>query len=316
MAKQGLRGRVEAMADGLRRLRMLGGSAESLWLARKQVPEVDARDRARGIRRLSLALSDVRARITGDGPRTFVIIPDPPNTIEHYDALIELLRPHAQVVVFEVPGFGLSFPRTGRFDFSPRAYTALTIEVIEHLGLRDVTLVYACIGGYVGLMASRQRPDLVSRLVLCQTPSQDDMRRWAKRFDKLGLLGMPVVGQGLMMIAKDRATRFWYQAALPEGADDAPFLSPALAAQSQGGPYALASGIQAMRTLAPDSLDGVAQPTTIVWGHADRTHAKTEPRSLLPVVPHARFVSFDRSGHFPDLEEPERFAALLLDPQA
>ena len=38
-----------------------------------------------------------------------------------------------------------------------------------------------------------------------------------------------------------------------------------------------------------------------------------DPRSLLTVVPHARFVAFERCGHFPDLEDPRRFAELLLD---
>jgi pimeloyl-ACP methyl ester carboxylesterase len=31
------------------------------------------------------------------------------------------------------------------------------------------------------------------------------------------------------------------------------------------------------------------------------------------VAPHARFVSFERSGHFPDLEEPQRFAELVME---
>jgi pimeloyl-ACP methyl ester carboxylesterase len=332
--------RFDELAAIGRRMQRLGGVAESWWLARRRVPPIDAHDRARGVHRIELAHSTVRLRTVGSGARTIVLVPDPPNTLEHYDELVELLRQDALVVVFEVPGFGLSYPRSIRFGFSPHEYAAVVIELLDHLELRDVTLGFSCIGGYVGLLAARQRPapigesrargegtpsaspagrgrgapvGSIGRLILSQTPAHDQMLRWARRFDRVGLLGVPVLGQALMMIARDRATRFWYPAALPEGADAARYLQPALAAQRLGGPYSLASGIQSMRTLDPDALRGVAQPTTIVWGHADRTHAKTSPRSLLQVVPHARFVSFERCGHFPDLEDPRRFARLILE---
>ncbi|HEY4241835.1 MAG TPA: alpha/beta hydrolase [Kofleriaceae bacterium] len=290
----------------------LGGRFESARLARAKIPGIGARDAERGYQRLGLRHADVRVRIAGSGPRTIVIVPDPPNTIEHYDALVELLAPHARVVLFEVPGFGLSFPRTSTFGFSAAHFSDVLVEVIEALSLSHVTLVMSCIGGYVALATARARPELVARLVLAQTPAHRDMVAWARRFDRLGILGLPVVGQALMWLVKTRATRFWYENALPAGANAAPFAAPALAAQALGGPYALASGIQAMRALDLAIIAGVEQPVTIAWGHADRTHASTDPRGLVEVVPHADFHSFTQSGHFPDLEDPERFAALVL----
>jgi pimeloyl-ACP methyl ester carboxylesterase len=292
----------------------LGGMVESIYLSRFEPPPIAAADAARGIQRLELEHATVRVRITGEGAHTVVIVPDPPNTLEHYDELIDLLvvRGGVRVVCFEVPGFGLSFPRSLTFSFSAEEYTDLVIELLARLGLRDVTLAMSCIGGYVALMAARLRPELIGRLVLCQTPAHHDMVAWAKRFDRLGLLGVPLVGQAIMWLVKNPATRFWYSAALPLGADVARYAAPALAAQRLGGPYALASGIQAMRRLDLRELDGVTQPITLAWGHADRTHARTDPRSLLTVVPHARFVAFERCGHFPDLEDPRRFAELVF----
>jgi pimeloyl-ACP methyl ester carboxylesterase len=290
----------------------LGGVVEAFVLARRAPPPVSDEERRRGIVRVELDQASIRLRDTGSGSRTFVVVPDPPNTIEHYDDLIERLRPHGRVVCFEVPGFGLSLPRSISFGFGATDYVAVIASLIDRLDLRDVTLVMSCIGGYVALIVARERPDRISRVVLSQTPAHRDMLRWARRFDRLGLLGVPVVGQALIWAIQERATRFWYPNALPAGADAAPFLAPALAAQARGGPYALASGIQAMRRLDPSLLRGVTQPVTIAWGHADRTHAKSDPRSLLDVVPHARFVSFDRCGHFPDLEDAPRFAELAV----
>ena len=306
---------VELAAAVAERVGTLGGMLESIYLSRFEAPPIHPADVARGIQRLDLEHATVRLRIAGDGPQPVVIVPDPPNTLEHYDELIDLLvaRGGVRVICFEVPGFGLSFPRSLTFSFSAEEYTDVVVELLDRLALRDVTLVMSCIGGYVGLMAARLRPELIARLVLSQTPTVEHMIRWAKRFDRLGLLGLPMIGQAIMWLVKDPATRFWYSAALPVGADVARYQAPALAAQRLGGPYALASGIQAMRRLDLRELHGVTQPITLVWGHADRTHARTDPQSLLAVVPHARFVSFQRAGHFPDLEEPGRFVELVVE---
>jgi pimeloyl-ACP methyl ester carboxylesterase len=287
-------------------------AALDVTLARRLRRDTTPDDAARGIARWELPSSSIRVRDTGGSGPVFVIVPDPPNTIEHYDRLIERLAPAGRVVCFEVPGFGLSYPRAASFGFGADDFAQVLVEVLHHAEVRDVTLMMSCIGGYVALLVARRHPELVAQLLLSQTPTVAHMRRWARRFDRIGVLGMPLAGQALIHLIKDRATRFWYANALPEGVDPAPYLAPALEAQRRGGPYALASGIQAMRRLDPSTLAGVEQPVTVVWGGADRTHTGTDPRSLLEVVPHARFVPFDRSGHFPDLEDVERFSALAL----
>lgn len=290
----------------------LGGRFEALALARRRPPPIDAHDRARGLRRLELDVASVRVRDVGRGPRTIVFIPDPPNTIEHYDELFHLLAADARVVCFEIPGFGLSYPRTARFSCGPDDYAAVFTEILERTDVRDATMVASCLAAYVTMIVARRRPDLIANLVLCQTPAPEYMVRWARRFDPAGFLGVPILGQAIMFAVHAPATRIWYPAALPYGADPAPFLAPAAATQRAGGPYALASGIQSLHRLDAAELDDVRQPLTVCWGQADRTHADTDPCSLQRHVPHARFEHFERCGHFPDLEDPRRFARIVL----
>jgi pimeloyl-ACP methyl ester carboxylesterase len=52
---------------------------------------------------------------------------------------------------------------------------------------------------------------------------------------------------------------------------------------------------------------------TVIWGDQDRSHRGTDPHSLRLGIPQAELVRFPDCGHFPDIEEPERCAALLLD---
>jgi len=48
-----------------------------------------------------------------------------------------------------------------------------------------------------------------------------------------------------------------------------------------------------------------------VWGSVDKSHRDTAPESLLNCVPGAEIIRFDECGHFPDLEQPERYTQLL-----
>ena len=54
-------------------------------------------------------------------------------------------------------------------------------------------------------------------------------------------------------------------------------------------------------------------PCTMVWGGLDRSHCATDARSVLDCVPHAQIVHFGDCGHFPDLEQPKRYATLLRE---
>ena len=259
-----------------------------------------------GVRFVELPQATLRVRVAGTGPVALVIVPDPPNVIEHYDRLIALLAPHLRVVCCEAPGFGFSRPAPG-FDFSPASQAASMAALLARLALGPYLLAFPCFAGLVAVQLAAEHPELVNGLVIVQTPAWSEALGWVRRIDRRGLLQTPWLGQLAMSFGKRRVARGWYRAALPPGADPAPFLAPALAAFERGGTYCLASAFQAAcRTPAP-RLGPVRQPALVVWGGADRTHRRTDKRSILEYVPRADWVDFAAAGHFPDLEQPERF---------
>ena len=259
-----------------------------------------------GVRFVELPQATLRVRVAGTGPVALVIVPDPPNVIEHYDRLIALLAPHLRVVCCEAPGFGFSRPAPG-FDFSPASQAASMAALLARLALGPYLLAFPCFAGLVAVQLAAEHPELVNGLVIVQTPAWSEALGWVRRIDRRGLLQTPWLGQLAMSFGKRRVARGWYRAALPPGADPAPFLAPALAAFERGSTYCLASAFQAAcRTPAP-RLGPVRQPALVVWGGADRTHRRTDKRSILEYVPRADWVDFAAAGHFPDLEQPERF---------
>jgi len=60
-------------------------------------------------------------------------------------------------------------------------------------------------------------------------------------------------------------------------------------------------------------LSNIAVPTLIVWGEHDAICLREEQQVLAAAIHDAKLVSYAEAGHAPHWEEPERFAADLLD---
>jgi pimeloyl-ACP methyl ester carboxylesterase len=55
-------------------------------------------------------------------------------------------------------------------------------------------------------------------------------------------------------------------------------------------------------------LHRVRIPTLVLWGASDRITSESYGRAYAAAIPNARFELIERAGHFPHLEQPEKFA--------
>jgi pimeloyl-ACP methyl ester carboxylesterase len=58
---------------------------------------------------------------------------------------------------------------------------------------------------------------------------------------------------------------------------------------------------------------GIDVPTLVVWGTRDRMIPAWHATTAHQVIEDSRVVLFEGAGHFPHLDQPERFAQLLAD---
>jgi pimeloyl-ACP methyl ester carboxylesterase len=240
-----------------------------------------------------------------------VFVPDGPNVIEHYGRLIELLTPHVRVVCFDMPGFGHSLP-SRRYRHSLDQGAAAVLGVLDALHIRSATLAFSCANGFYALRAAQMAPDRIACLVLSQTPSLNAMHRWVERIIPRPIT-IPVVGQIAAWLFRRKAANSWYHAALPKTTEAGPFQDKALHALANGACFCLAGVVQGLCRENDELLSQVTTPLTVVWGTQDRSHRLTDPNSLSVSAPHAELVRFQDCGHFPDVEQPERYATLLLE---
>lgn len=264
-----------------------------------------------GTERLELPSAVVRLRRGGAKTGTpVVVVPDPPNTVEHYDGVFARLSEGGPVAVVEAPGFGFSVPR-GPFRFEVKDLSRVLEELLLALDFRRATLSLACVGAFAALDLAARRPDLVARLVLSQVASRREMTAWVVREDLLGVIQTPFLGQIAVRAAWRLLIARWYRSALPEGTDPGPWKRPAHRALSAGAGFPLASAFQVFARDAGPDLPLLKQPVTVLFGAADRTHGATDRGSITVDVPGARLLVYSRAGHFPDLENTDEWIRFL-----
>jgi pimeloyl-ACP methyl ester carboxylesterase len=240
-----------------------------------------------------------------------IFVPDGPNVIEHYEALFALLTPHLRVVCFDMPGFGFSLPQASYTHALDQGAQAV-LGVMDALKIDTATLAFSCANGFYALRAAQRAPERITRLVLSQTPSLVAMHAWTARVVPWPLR-VPVLGQLAGWLFKRKAARSWYRIALPRTTDAQPYQEKTLNAFNGGACFCLAGVVQGLAREAPKSLHGITTPCTLVWGAQDHSHKHTNPQSFVDCAAQADIVRFDDCGHFPDIEQPARFAAVLLE---
>jgi pimeloyl-ACP methyl ester carboxylesterase len=246
----------------------------------------------------------------GDDHRPCIVFtPDGPNVVAHYRRLIDLLAPRFRVVCFDMPGFGFSLPApdyTHSLDHGARAVLA----VLDQLQIGRATLAFSCANGLYAIRAAQLAPTRVASLMLTQTPALAAMQAWAYRMIPHPLR-MPMAGQLITWLARRKLAQLWYRSALPATTDAGTFQQTARRSFDAGGCFCLAGVVQGL--LRETSL--AASPDilcTLVWGDLDRSHRATPPESLRDCLPQAEIVQFGDCGHFPDLEQPERYAREIV----
>jgi pimeloyl-ACP methyl ester carboxylesterase len=70
---------------------------------------------------------------------------------------------------------------------------------------------------------------------------------------------------------------------------------------------------QNLATVSEEQARGIKAPTLILWGKHDKLLDPSDAGVLDRVIPNSSAVLLEKSGHIPQIEEPERFNQLVRD---
>lgn len=240
---------------------------------------------------------DVTVDDSGEG-RTFLLLHGGggPQTVTGFAELLATKGP-ARVLTPTHPGFG-GTPRPDGLT-SMAGLAALYCELLDRLGLDDVTVIGNSIGGWIA-----------AELALLGSPRV----RGVVLVDGVGIEveGHPVTD--ISPLSMDELARLSYfnPAAFridPDAMTEAQRAGMAAnraALQVYGGAR---MGDPALR----GRLAAVACPALVVWGEADRIGDPDYGRAYAAAIPGARFELLPGAGHLPQLETPEQLLRAVWD---
>ena len=232
--------------------------------------------------------------------------------------LVDKMDDDHRVVVPDLFGHGESAKPTG--DYSLSSHAATLRDLIDHLGIETVTLVGHSLGGGIAMQFFYLFPERVERLVLVGSGGLGREVNLLLRSATLPLAeqvlsvaaSAPVlsrveaIGRGAQKLGwrpgSDIGAIWRGFTSLGDRESRKAFLATTRAVIDIGG----------QSISAHDHLEAVLPiPTLIVWGSKDRMIPAWHAIKAQRAVPDCQVELFEGAGHFPHLDDPDRFARVL-----
>src|SRR5271155_3166727 len=234
--------------------------------------------------------------------------------------VVESFATDYTVIAPDLLGHGLS--DKPRADYSVAAYANGMRDLLSVLDIDRVTVVGHSLGGGVAMQFAYQFPHLVERLVLVGaggvTKDVNIVLRLASLpmgSEALALLRLPLVLPALQLVGRAaglmlRSTGVGHDlpdvlrvlADLPEPMASAAFTRTLRAVVDWRGP----SVTMLDRCYLTQSV-----PVQIIWGTDDVVVPVSHARMAHAAMPGSRLEIFERSGHFPFHDDPDRFIEIV-----
>jgi pimeloyl-ACP methyl ester carboxylesterase len=221
-----------------------------------------------------------------------------------------------RVITFDLPGFGSS--EMPAEDISIPGYGRWVDALLDELGVGSAAVVGNSMGGFIGAELAIQFPARVERLVLVSAAGltiehqrKERVLAMLRTFDKRLAAYTGWVGSRSDTFARrprPRQLLFGIVARHPELLP-----APLVAEQVRGsGKPGFVPALDALTNYPiRDRLGEIACPTLIVWGAQDKLVPVRDADDFERLIPNARKVVWEETGHVAMLERPEAFNRLL-----
>ncbi len=272
------------------------------------------------LRHVSIHGHEVGYRRVGEGhDNAVLLIHGLAGSSKTWDAVMPLLADHADVIAPDLLGHGESAKPSG--DYSLGAFASGLRDFLAVLDVKRVTIVGHSFGGGVAMQLAYQHPELLDRLVLVGSGGLGREVSWLLRmlslpgFEYVMPLAMPKpvvdlgtgVGRELSRrgLRSERLGEMWRAYSSLAGASN----RKAFVRTMRGVIEPTGQTID-----ATDRLYLAARvPTMLVWGDRDPIIPVAHAHAAHEAIEGSRLEIMEKLGHFPHVEDPERFAALLID---
>jgi pimeloyl-ACP methyl ester carboxylesterase len=271
------------------------------------------------LQQISLHGHSVGFRIAGEGP-LIVLLHGITSTSDVWLETMARLSERYTVVAPDLLGHGRSAKPRG--DYSLGAYASGGRDLLGALGFERGTVVGHSLGGGIALQFAYQFPEYCERLVLVSSGGLGKEVHLLLR-----AAALPGAEFVLPLIVRDWAIgagtamagvldRFGFKAGpdLAEAARGYASLADRGAREAFLHTLRAVIDLNGQRVSATDRLY-LAQrlPTLLIWGSRDPIIPIEHGRAARERIPESRLVEIPGAGHWPQLDDPDRFVAELTE---
>jgi pimeloyl-ACP methyl ester carboxylesterase len=258
-------------------------------------------------------------RCAGTGP-AIVLVHGITSTSATWEQLMPYLASRFTVIAPDLIGHGGSAKPRG--DYSLGAYASGVRDLMVTLGHESATFVGHSLGCGVVMQLSYQFPERCERLVLVDSGGLGREVSLLLRAATLPLseVVLPLLASTRLLDAGRSVERLFRRLGIRASTDMAEL---ARGHASLEDPEARAAFVHTLRTIvdplgqrvnASDRLYLAENiPFMLVWGERDPIIPVEHGLSAHELVPSSRLELFEEAGHFPHIDEPQRFLDVLLD---
>ena len=271
------------------------------------------------LKELTLHGHRVAYRSAGSGP-AIVLVHGITSTSATWERVMPYLATRFTVIAPDLLGHGQSAKPRG--DYSLGAYASGVRDLMVTLGHESATFVGHSLGGGVVMQLAYQFPERCERLVLVDSGGLGREVNLLLRAATLPLseVVLPVLASTRLLDAGRLVGRLFGRVGLHAGTDMAEL---ARGHASLADPEARAAFVHTLRTIvdplgqrvnATDRLYLAENvPFMLIWGARDPIIPVEHGIAAHELVPSSRLEVFEGAGHFPHVDDPQRFLDVLLD---
>jgi len=261
----------------------------------------------------------VAYRCAGSGP-VIVLVHGITGNSATWERVLPYLAEHFTVIAPDLLGHGESAKPRG--DYSLGAYASGVRDILVALGHDSATFVGHSLGGGIAMQLAYQFPERCERLVLVSSGGLG--RELSVLLRAAALPGsevvLPFLASARLMGAGRAVGRGLGRLGLRVGTDIAEI---ARGHSSLSDREARAAFVHTLRTMVDPGGQRVNArdrlylaenvPFLLIWGERDSVIPVEHARATHELVEGSRLEVFPEAGHFPQLDEPQRFLDVLTD---
>lgn len=256
----------------------------------------------------------VRYAVAGDGPPVFLVHGLATSMITWCRNMEALADAGFRAVAVDLPGYGGSGLADHR-GYTPESAAGFVVDFADELGIDRFSIVGNSAGGLVAGVTALSYPERVDKLALVGSAGLGKRLSWPLR-----LISIPVVGELVykpQMIGKEALIKRIFHRP-PEFLEE---IIPEMVRVRclPHGPQVMLQSVRAgvsLLGLRPEHhilnrLGSLEAELLAVWGENDAVIPPIREEDVLRVAPESTVHVLPECGHWPQMEKPEEFNAIL-----